>query len=165
VARHDFRLLRETAEKLNCAPEDIAGAATRALTERDAHFKSLRSVQERLAEAEAVLALQATPPAGAGLRIYARLFAGVPTDYLGFFATAFTKSDKSMVFLATAEGGHLLFAQHVSAGMDMNAHLKQVLEKIGGKGGGTRDFARGRLTDESQAEKAVSLAKELLSVS
>ncbi len=44
----------------------------------------------------------------------------------------------------------------------MNALLKQVLEKTGGKGGGTRDFARGRLNDAAQAEGALSLAKEML---
>ncbi len=47
----------------------------------------------------------------------------------------------------------------------MAALLKKVLEKFGGKGGGTRDFARGRVSDGSQAEKAVSLARELLSAS
>ena len=56
----------------------------------------------------------------------------------------------------------MLFAQHSSAGKDMNALLKQVLEKIGGKGGGTRDFARGRLNDATLAERALSLAKEIL---
>jgi alanyl-tRNA synthetase len=45
----------------------------------------------------------------------------------------------------------------------MSALLKQVLGKIGGKGGGTRDFARGRLDDPLQAESALSSAKELLS--
>ncbi len=44
----------------------------------------------------------------------------------------------------------------------MNALLKQVLGEIGGKGGGTRDFARGRLNDGVHAERALSLAKEML---
>jgi alanyl-tRNA synthetase len=165
VARHDFQLLREAAEKLSCAPEDLVSAAARALTERDANFKSLRSTQELLANAEATLAMQTTPPGANGLRIVSRVFAGVPPDYLGFFATAFSKTEKAIAFLAAGDGGYLLFAQHPSAGHDMNALLKQVLEKIGGKGGGTRDFARGRLTDSAQAEKAVLLAKELLPVS
>jgi len=81
---------------------------------------------------------------------------------LGFFATAFVKSEKSIALLAAEEDGHLLFAQHSSAGKDMNALLKQVLEKTGGKGGGTRDFARGRLNEAKQAERALSLAKEML---
>ena len=162
VARHDFQLLREAAEKLSCAPEDIVPASMRALAERDANFKTLRALQERLAEAEATMALQSARPGAAGFRIVSRVFEGVPADYLGFFATAFTKSKKAIALLAASEGGHLLFAQHSSAGKDMNALLKQVLEKIGGKGGGTRDFARGRLNDATLAERALSLAKEIL---
>jgi len=57
----------------------------------------------------------------------------------------------------------LLFAQHPSLGKDMNALLKQVLEKVGGKGGGTRDFARGKLANASQVERALALAREELS--
>jgi alanyl-tRNA synthetase len=162
VGRHDFHVLRQTAEKLSCAPEDLVSAASRALTERDANFKNFRAMMQRLAEAEAALALQTTPPGADGSRVVSRFFEGVPADYLGFFATAFAKSEKAIAFLAAAEGGHLLFAQHSSAGKDMSALLKQVLEKFGGKGGGTRDFARGRLTDGSQSEKAVRLARELL---
>ncbi len=60
------------------------------------------------------------------------------------------------------EDGHLLFAQHPLAEKDMSALLKQVLEKVGGKGGGTRDFARGRLNDSSFADRALSLAKDVL---
>ena len=165
MARHDFQLLSEVAEKLSCAPEEIAAVAARALTERDANFKGLRSAQELLAKAEATLALQAVPTGADGLRVASRVFEGVPAEYLGFFATAFAKSEKTIALLATADGGHLLFAQHPSAGKDLNALLKQVLEKVGGKGGGTRDFACGRLADGAPAEKAVLLAKELLSAS
>ena len=162
VARHDFELLRQTSEKLSCAPDDLVSAASRALAERDANFKSVRALQQRLAEAEATLAAKATPPSADGSRVVTRLFEGVPADYLGFFATALAKSEKAVALLAAPEGGHVLFAQHPSAGHDMNALLKQVVEKLGGKGGGTHDFARGRLNDETQAEKAVALARELL---
>ena len=57
----------------------------------------------------------------------------------------------------------MLFAQHPTAAKDMNALLKQVLTKFGGKGGGTRDFARGRLDDPANAASALAHAKELLS--
>jgi alanyl-tRNA synthetase len=57
----------------------------------------------------------------------------------------------------------MIFAQHPSAAKDMSALLKQVLAKVGGKGGGTRDFARGRLDDATQAARAVALAKQFLS--
>jgi alanyl-tRNA synthetase len=57
----------------------------------------------------------------------------------------------------------LLFAQHPLLGKDMNALLKQVFEKLGGKGGGTRDFARGKLENATQVESALALAREKLS--
>src|SRR5467141_4044039 len=165
IARRDFLRLRETAKKLSCSFDETVSAATRALAERDANFKNSRAVVQRLAEAEATLALQSAPPGANGFRVVSRVFEGVPADYLGFFATAFAKSEKAIAILAAAEGGHLLFAQHPSAGKDMNALLKEVLEKVAGKGGGTRDLDRGRLNDGSQVEKAVSLARELLPVS
>jgi alanyl-tRNA synthetase len=162
IARHDFQLLREAAEKLSCAPEDILSAVSRAITERDAKFKTLRALQQRLAESEAALALQSTPPGAKGFRVVSRVFEGVPADYLGFFASEFVKSEGAIALLATAEGSHLLFAQHPSAGKDMNAVLKQVFDKVGGKGGGTGDFARGKLNAGVVAEQALSLAKEML---
>jgi alanyl-tRNA synthetase len=162
IARRDFQLLRRTAEKLGCAPEEIAVAAARTLTERDVNFKNMRSSQELLAKAEAALALQTTPPGANGLRIVSRVFEGVPADYLGFFATEFAKSEKTIALLAVADGGHVLFAQHPSTAKDMNVLLKQLLEKMGGKGGGTRDFARGKLSDPMKARETLAAARELL---
>jgi alanyl-tRNA synthetase len=42
--------------------------------------------------------------------------------------------------------------------------LKQVFAQFAGKGGGTRDFARGKLNDGAQAEKAVVLGFHLAGV-
>ena len=132
------------------------------MAERDANFKLVRALQERLAQAEATLALQTVSHGANGSLVFSRIFEGVSADYLGFFATAFAKSEKAIALLGTVEGGHLLFAQHPSAGKDMNSLLKQVLEKAGGKGGGTRDFARGRLNEGASPERALSVAKEML---
>src|SRR5438309_10571948 len=57
AARHDFESLRQTAEKLSSAPQDVVSAVSRAMAERDANFKLVRALQERLAQAEATLAL------------------------------------------------------------------------------------------------------------
>ena len=163
VARQDFQLLRQTAEKLSCAAEETVSAASRTIAERDANFKNFRATLERLAKAEAALMLQSTPPGPQGLRIVSRVFEDVPAEYLGFFASEIAKSEKVVALLAEMDGGNILFAQDPSSGKDMSALFKQVLGKVGGKGGGTRDFARGRLNDESRADAAISFAKELLS--
>jgi alanyl-tRNA synthetase len=163
AARQDFLALRGVAERLRCAVEDVVAAAERAVSERDAHFKSVRAALQRLAEAEATLELQAAPPSSDGTRLVARVFPeDIAPEYLGYFAAQLAKSEKTIALLAAAEGGHLIFAQHPSAAKDMNAALKQVLQEMGGKGGGTRDFARGRLNDAARGENALSHAKRLL---
>jgi alanyl-tRNA synthetase len=163
MARHDFQLLRETAEKLSCGPEEVVSAASRGLAERDANFKKIRILLERLANADAGLALQSNAPGPEGLRVVSRVFEDVPSEYLGFFAAAIAKTEKAVALLGLAGAGDLLFAQDASAGKDMNALLKRVFEKFGGKGGGARDFTRGKLADSSQMENALALAREKLS--
>src|SRR5580700_4761807 len=147
IARNDFLLLRRAAEQLSCAYDEVPDAAARAVSERDAHFKDFRGILQRLAEAEATLALQSTFPGPEGQRIISRAFPeDVHTEYLGHFAAQLAKSNKTIALLAGFASGHLIFAQHPEAGADMNALLKQVLQQLGGKGGGMRDFARGRLS-------------------
>jgi alanyl-tRNA synthetase len=176
IARRDFLLLTRAAAQLGCAYEEVAEAAGRVVTERDMHFKDFRGMLQPLAEADATLALQAVPPGPDGRRIISRVFRddgsgkgghGLPPsaapEYLGYFAMQLAKSDKTIVLLARFPCGHLIFAQHPEAGSDMNALLKEILLQFGGKGGGTRDFARGRLNDPGNGEKAVALGRELLS--
>jgi alanyl-tRNA synthetase len=163
VARHDFQLLYRTAEELKCAPEDLPASAERAISERDSHFKNLKSLLQRLAESDAAAALNAARPEANGLRVIARSFdeASQP-EYLSHFATQLAKSERTVALLSRS-GGDLIFAQHPTAGKDMNALLKQVLAEFAGKGGGTRDFARGKLSDPAQGEQAVTLAARLVS--
>jgi alanyl-tRNA synthetase len=163
VAHHDFHLLRRAAEQLQCAQEDVPEAAGRALSERDAHFKSVKALSHRLAELDAAVALQSAESASNSLRVVARLSdEQAHPEYLSHFAACLAKSEKTVALLASPANGHLIFAQHASAGKDLNVLLKEVFASFAGKGGGTRDFVRGKLDDASQAEKALSLAKELL---
>jgi alanyl-tRNA synthetase len=163
AARQDFLRLRAAAEKLSCALEEVVAFAERALAERDANFKRIRILLQRLAELEAVRAVRETAADPDGLCVVHRVFENSDPEFLGYFAAEVAKTGSSIALLAGLSSGHLLFAQHPSAGKDMNALLKQVLAKAAGRGGGTRDFARGRLDDPTQAEKAVALARELLS--
>jgi len=162
-ARRDFRWLRESAEKLSCAPEEVVSAIGRALAERDANFKNYRELLERLAAAEAALVLQSTPSDSDGLRVIDRIFSGMQPEFLGLFASELAKRENTIALLGDTDCGHVFFAQHPSSGKDMNALLRRVLEKFGGKGGGTRDFARGKVVDPSHLETALVLAREKLS--
>jgi len=162
AARQDFLRLRAAAEKLSCSPEEVVASAERALSERDMHFKNARAALQLLADAEAGLAIQATPAGAEGLRVVSRVLVGIPAEFLPLFATALAKFEKTVALLARAECGHVVFAQHAAAAKDMNALLKLTLEKVGGKGGGPRDFARGQLEDSGKAEEALAVAREAL---
>src|SRR3984893_2186103 len=162
VARRDFQFLRGVAEKLSVAAEDVIAATERALTERDAHFKNVKALIHRLAESDAATSLQTASAHANGVRVVARVVGeDIQPEYLGNFATQLAKTEKTVALLGSF-GGDLIFAQHPAAGRDMNALLKQVLARYAGKGGGTRDFARGKLSDPAQAEKAVAFAEQLL---
>jgi len=164
VARHDFQLLQRAADDLGCAPQDVPGSVQRAISERDLHFKNVRGLLQRLAEADAAVALQSAELDGNGVRVVARAFGEeTQAEYLSNLATQVAKTKKTVALLARSASGDLIFAQHSSAGKDMNALLKQVLAQVAGKGGGTRDFARGKLNDPAQAKKAVALAERLVS--
>jgi alanyl-tRNA synthetase len=162
AASADFQLLRLVAVKLDCALEDTTAAAERVVAERAAHFKKMRAISDQLAEAEAALVLLKNSPGPNGVRLVAQALENVGTEYLGYFATRLAKEEKTVVLLVSKDGGQMVFAQHPSIGKDMNALLRKVLEQVGGKGGGTRDFARGHLNDAAQAGNALSAAQSFL---
>jgi alanyl-tRNA synthetase len=164
VSRHDFQLLHRAAKELGSATEDVPASVQRAIAERDLHFKNVRALLQRVAEADAAAALQSAKPAEGGLRVIARAFDDETSqpEYLNHFATQLAKSEKTVALLGRFACGHLIFAQHPQAGKDMSALLKQVFAQFAGKGGGTRDFARGKLNDTAQAQKAVALAERLI---
>jgi alanyl-tRNA synthetase len=139
-------------------------ASQRALTERDAHFKNVRALLQRLAEAEAVAALQSTNASASGIRVVARVF-GEETqeEYPAQLATQLAKFEKTVALLARSASGHVIFAQHPGAGKDLNALLKQTLQRFPGKGGGTPDFVRARLNENEHAEEAIAFAKGVIS--
>jgi len=163
LARQEFLLLRNLGEKLSCPPHEIPTALERAQSERDAHFKNARALVQRLGASEAALAVNATPVGPGGLRVVARVFgAEVQEEFLGALAGELAKHEKTIALLARTECGHVFVAQHPSAGQDMAALLKRVFERVGGKGGGSRDSARGKLADPTTAQAAIDVASKIL---
>jgi alanyl-tRNA synthetase len=159
LARNDFRLIARAAANLGCAPDDLADAAARVVMERDANFKEVRSLLQRLAELEAASALQSASAGSPGIRSIVRAFdESTQADYLGFFSTQLAKTEGVIALVGLKGNGQLIFSQHASVGKDMNALLKCVFERFPGKGGGNRDFARGRLNDSTQVDQALKFA-------
>jgi alanyl-tRNA synthetase len=163
LATSDFQLLREVAERLGCAPEDVRGAAEKVLSERDAHFKTLRATLQQLAVSWTGVLLSTTAAGANGVRVIAVVLREEHPELLLPLATEIAKNERSIALVAHGETGQFVFAQHASAGMDLAAVLKRVLERHAGKGGGTRDFIRAKLVDAGNAAAALESAKQLLS--
>jgi alanyl-tRNA synthetase len=151
LARTDFAILKNVAAKLNCAPQETATAAERLTTERDAHFKSARAATEKLAALEAHASVAACEVRPDGLRIVARVIANEPPEFVLSFARDAVKTENVVALLVHAETGDVYFARHAALRDDMNALLKQSFAHVPGKGGGTSDFARGRLLDPARS--------------
>lgn len=159
AARADYETRRGIAEKLKCSLEEVSSAVEKALAERDASFKSANARGERLAEFEAEKIVRETPADANGVRVVARVMEGMEASFVVLLAPAIAAQEKTVALIARRECGHVLFGQHPGVGKDMNALLKKVLGEVGGKGGGTKDFARGALAEPASAAKAIELAR------
>jgi alanyl-tRNA synthetase len=94
--------------------------------------------------------------------VIARVLDNSDPDYLQYLATALAQAGSAVALLAGRETGILVFAENPAVAKDMNALLKKVFEQYSGKGGGSKDFARGALADPSRVPAALDLAKSLL---
>ena len=101
-------------------------------------------------------------PQSAGPHIITQLTEGSEPEYLQLLATTLTRSEQVVAILVDKITGGIVLAQNPGVGLDMNTLLKKVLDQLGGKGGGTKDFARGALADPANASSALALANSLL---
>jgi alanyl-tRNA synthetase len=162
VATSDYQLLREVGDRLTCAPEESLGAIDKISGERETSFKGLRVAFQQLAEARAKLMIANVAGGTNGVRCVTALLREENPELLLPLATEVAKNEKTVVLLVHEPSGQLVFAQSPSAGKDLNAALKQVLATTPGKGGGTRDFVRAKLTDPTQSNSALAHATQLL---
>jgi len=162
AARKDADLLARLAAQLKCAPQDLDGSVERLLQEREVATRNLKDLLPKLAVAEAATRLQSIAASGDGEVAVVQVLENVSAEYLQFYATALTRSEKVVALLAVQQTGALVFAQHPAVGKDMNAVLRGVLDQLGGKGGGTKDFARGALADYANASAALAVAQSML---
>jgi alanyl-tRNA synthetase len=161
-AREDFATLRAVAQRLNCSLAEAVAAAERVVAERDAHYKSARASIQKLAEVEARAYLEETPVGADGLRVAVKLFGSEPPEYVQSFARELAQAENTVALIVRIECGHIFFWQHPTAKKDMNGLLGEGLKYVPGKGGGSRDSARGRLTDPQRALEFLITAGALL---
>ena len=103
-------------------------------------------------------------PEARGGKVIMRLFAAHDISFAKLFAQSVARAGSPAVALvaSTADTPGLVFAQSPGGPADMGALLKQVLATVGGRGGGSHDFAQGGVPPGSDVEQLLKQAADAI---
>jgi alanyl-tRNA synthetase len=148
MARRDYSALSEAAALFSTQLWDVPEQIRKSAEDSKLVRRQKDDALEQLAELMALADLQAQPETN-GRRIVVRTFSDRDIAFAKLFAQKVTHAGTPVIVLvaSTTDSAGLVFAQTPggasSTTPDMGALLKQVLSSVGGRGGGTRDFAQG----------------------
>jgi alanyl-tRNA synthetase len=142
--------LAGAAEALKCGPSEVAQAAARAMAESLSRRKAADGLLADLASLEAArLRAQGDP-------VVAKVERGAA--FAKAVAAAVAESGGTALIASIEEGrAHLCFARPKGPGPSMGVLLKEALALLGGKGGGSAEFAQGAGEGE-KLDEALALA-------
>ncbi|HXW13751.1 MAG TPA: DHHA1 domain-containing protein [Terriglobia bacterium] len=162
-SRQDFAILSEAARLFSTGFESVPELITKQSQDvRDAG-KSVQKLEEELAQLEAAQWWQQAPER-AGVRVVRCVFASTEGKKAKLIAHALGKRAGAIALIGVKGAPTALFFSQSRGGRtNLSDVMKQTLAKLGGKGGGTRDFAQGGGLPEDELEAALSFAESLLS--
>ncbi len=156
LARHDFSVLSEAGTLLSTKLWDVPDQIRKNLEDNKLLRKQKDDALDELAGLMALTDLRAQPETN-GRKIVVKAFSDRDITFAKLFAQKVTRAATPAVALvaSTVDPPGIVFAQTAGAApassADMGALLKQVLSSVGGRGGGTRDFAQGGVPSRSKA--------------
>jgi len=169
TSRAEFAALTEAARVLSCGLPDVPAIVRKTIEEQQAGQRSRRRLLEQLAEHEARSLLAPEAVTGGGGTetkrvpgVIVRIYDDADAEFLRLLAAKMVGEPGVTVLLATRTGGHVVFAQSRGGPADMGALLGECLTAAGGKGGGPRDFAQGRVPEPQLLEAVLSQAASRL---
>ncbi len=143
MARRDYSALTEAAALFSAQLWDVPEQIRKGIEESKLLRKQKEDALDQLAGVMALAALHDQPETN-GRKIIVRVFSDRDISFAKLFAQKVTRAGTPAIALvaSTVDPPGLVFAQAGSTA-DMGALLKQVLSSVGGRGGGSRDFAQG----------------------
>ena len=159
AARRDFTTLTEAAALFSSQLADVPEMIRKSFEEEKALRRQGDDALEQLAEALAAAAVREQPEIS-GRVVVTKCFADRDISFAKLFAQKVTRAGKPAVALvgSTMNPPGLVFAQTAGGTADMGAMLKQVLSSVGGRGGGSRDFAQGGVPSGSNVDQLLQQA-------
>jgi alanyl-tRNA synthetase len=154
MARRDFSALGDAAALFSAQLWDVPDQIRKNIEEGKVLRKQRDDALEQLAESMAFAALRDQRETN-GRKIVVRVFSDRDIGFAKLFAQKVTRAATAIALVAsTVDAPGFIFAQTPAQSpapatgsvTDMSTLLKQVLSPIGGRGGGSRDFAQGGIT-------------------
>jgi alanyl-tRNA synthetase len=152
MARRDYSALVEAAALFSAQLWDVPEQIRKGVEESKLLRKQKDDALDQLAELMALAALHDQPETN-GRKIVVRTFSDRDIGFAKLFAQKVTRAATPAIALvaSTVDPPGVVFAQTstqasgavAGSTADMGALLKQVLSSVGGRGGGSRDFAQG----------------------
>lgn len=163
TARRDFTALSESAGLFSAGVWDVPAQVRKGLEDTKALRRQKDEALEQLAESMAADALQRVPESG-GLKVVVRSFSDRDISFAKLFAQKVSRAGVPAVALvgSTMEPAGVVFAQTSGGSADMGALLKQALSSVGGRGGGSCDFAQGGVPASANVEQLLRLAADTI---
>ena len=144
TARRDYAALAEAAGLFSAQLWDVPAQVRKSLDEARSLRRQKDEALQHLAETMAAEALHRQTQPG-GLTVVVKAFSDRDISFAKLFAQKVAHAGVPAIALvaSTLEPPGLVFAQSEGGGADMGTLLKRVLSPVGGRGGGSRDFAQG----------------------
>ena len=159
TARRDYSALSASAKLFSTQLGDVPEQIRKTLDETKLIGKQREEALEELAGAMASAALSELPKTP-GPKVVVRSFDDRDIGFAKLFAQKVARAGvPAIAFVAsTIEPAGVVFAQSAGGTADMGALLKQALTTVGGRGGGTRDFAQGGIPRGSDVQRLLQEA-------
>ncbi len=162
AARRDFLVASEAARLFSTSLENLPALIRKQGEEVRAASHTREKVLERLGEYSARELYQAASEKG-GRRVVRQILTAEDRQEAKMIAHAIGRKPSAVALIGVkGQPTTIYFAQSPGGRSDMGSLMKQTVAKLGGKGGGSRDFAQGGGLDEGRLEEALAFAENLL---
>jgi alanyl-tRNA synthetase len=169
IARRDYSALSQAAALFSAKLWDVPEHIRKNAEEMKLLRKQKDDALDELAELMALAALHAEREIN-GHKLIVRFFTDHDINFAKLFAQKVTHTPTPAIALVASAVNPpgVVFAQTVPLASsegnsrDMGALLKQVLSSVGGRGGGTRDFAQGGVPPGCNVEQLLQQAADTI---
>jgi alanyl-tRNA synthetase len=156
AVQDDLAVMQAAAQQLSCTFANLPEAISRIAAERDSYLRASERMREEMAALQADVLLAHHPRTGGSAIVH--IFENRDFGYLKLVALQLIKNPGTVALLGTAQKGEVVFAQAHGLPTDMRALFKSAVLSVGGKGGGTREFAQGIVRDPRELGPALTQA-------